>query len=101
MNTRTDLADKTVTVTTALPLFNQADTTVQYRIEGYWKDIAGTSWMFATGNPACLSYAMRAGLSGLPVDDDVLYGKTPDGLGHLVHVSEITEGNDDTSPDQP
>lgn len=87
--TTTDLAGKTVTVTTKLPLFNQQSTTVEYLVEGSWKELTGGSWMVANGNPACMSYAIRGGLSGLPIDDNVLYGHTPDGLGHLVHVSEI------------
>ncbi|WP_189059635.1 hypothetical protein [Longimycelium tulufanense] len=31
------------------------------------------------------------------IDDRVLYGHTPDGLGHLVHVSEITTTPPETS----
>ena len=44
--------------------------------------------MFATGNPACLKYALRAGADGLPVDDEVLYVKSG-GFGYLVHASEL------------
>jgi hypothetical protein len=40
------------------------------------------------GNAACIQYALRAGLSGLPKDDEVMYGKVAR-LGHLVHVDEI------------
>jgi hypothetical protein len=44
--------------------------------------------MDCDGNPACLIYALRSGLMGLPTDDEVLYGKV--GIfGHLVHISEI------------
>ena len=62
----------------------------EIRIEDYWMNVTGSSWMFQQGNPACLIYAMRAGFSNppLPTDDNVLYGKI-DGLGHLVHVTEI------------
>jgi len=37
-------------------------------------------------------YGMRCGLSEIPIpiDNEVLYGKI-DGLGHLVHISEIVE----------
>lgn len=61
-----------------------------FKVEDYWDKIAGESWMFCDGNPACLIYAMRSGLSDTPIptDDEVLYGKSM-GLGHLVHVSEI------------
>uniref|UniRef100_A0A6M3L8K2 Uncharacterized protein n=1 Tax=viral metagenome TaxID=1070528 RepID=A0A6M3L8K2_9ZZZZ len=60
-------------------------------IEDWWDKITGGSWMFAQGNPACLVYAMRTGFSNVPVptDDEVLYGHTKDGLGHLIHISEI------------
>ena len=63
------------------------------RIEDWWDRVYGDSWMFAKGNPACLVYAMRTGFSEVPIptDDEVLYGKTEDGLGHLIHTSEIKE----------
>ena len=59
-----------------------------YEVEDWWENVYGESWMFSNGNPAALSYAFRAGLQGLPADNDVLYGKI-DGLGFLVHVTEI------------
>ena len=62
-----------------------------FTVEDWWDIVSGGSWMYAQGNPACLVYAMRTGFSDTPVpnDDEVLYGKTPNGLGHLVHISEI------------
>jgi len=63
---------------------------VDFKVEDWWDRVTGGSWMDAQGNPACLVYAVRTGFSkSVPTDDEVLYGKTPDGLGHLVHVSEI------------
>lgn len=59
-------------------------------IEDYWHNVTGSSWMSATGNPAALQYAFRSGISGLPIDNEVLYGKVG-GLGFLVHVSELAE----------
>lgn len=59
-------------------------------VEDYWINLGQGSWMFAQGNPACMKYAIRSGLSGLPTDDKVLYGKV-DGMGHLVHESEISK----------
>jgi len=61
-----------------------------YRVEDWWENVSGSSWMFAQGNPACLSFAMRVGLQDfqVPIDDEVLYGKI-DGFGNLVHISEI------------
>ena len=60
-------------------------------IEDWWDKVSGQSWMFCQGNPACLIYAMRTGFSEkpIPTDDEVLYGKK-DGLGHLIHISEIS-----------
>lgn len=62
----------------------------EYVVEGYWDDpnIGGKSWMWSNGNIACMNYGMRSGLKGLPVDDEVLYGKIG-AFGYLVHVSEI------------
>jgi len=50
----------------------------------------GKSWMHADGNWAALHYAQRSGLTGLPIDNEVVYGKI-DSLGHVVHVSELGE----------
>jgi hypothetical protein len=58
-----------------------------FRVEDWWVNVAGVSWMDAVGNPAALRYATRAA-GRTPIDDEVLYGKV-DGLGYLVHVSEI------------
>lgn len=62
-----------------------------FRVEDYWDRVNGRSWMFSDGNPAAMHYALRSGLSGgaIPCDDEVVYGKTEDGLGHLVHVCEL------------
>ena len=78
------LAGQTVTIRAdAVDLGGQ-----KYRVEDWWQNIHGASWMFAEGNPAAIRYAIRAAQGGLPTDDEVLYGKV-DGLGYLVHVSEI------------
>lgn len=61
---------------------------LEYVVEGYWDEITGKSWMWSDGNIAAMNYGMRSGLKGLPVDDEVLYGKIG-ALGYLVHVSEI------------
>ena len=60
------------------------------RVEDYWDRVTGGSWMFADGNPAAIAFAVRSAVAGLPTDDDVVYGKV-DGLGHIVHVSELGE----------
>lgn len=63
----------------------------QYRVEDWWdhQSVYGGSWMDATGNPAALKYAARSGVSGIPCDDEVVYGHWANGIGDLVHVSEI------------
>lgn len=58
----------------------------EYRVEDWWLNVAGESWT-SSMTPAAFGYAARSAGS-TPLDDDVLYGKI-DGLGHLVHVSEI------------
>jgi len=61
---------------------------VEYDIEDWWDRVSGSSWMFASGNIACMNYAMRSGLSKLPIDNEVLYGKIGC-FGYLIHISEI------------
>ena len=57
-------------------------------IEGLWIEMTGTSWMYSNGNWAAMHYGMRSAANGLPLDDDVYYGKIGR-FGHLVHSSEI------------
>lgn len=57
-----------------------------FEIEDYWENVAGKSWMVSEGNPACLIYAMRS--VGLPIDNEVIYGKI-NGFGYLIHESEL------------
>lgn len=59
-----------------------------FQVEDYWDRLTGGSWLYANGNPACLDYAVRLACSGLPLDDEVVYGKVR-GLGYLVHVTEL------------
>jgi hypothetical protein len=59
-----------------------------FRIEDWWDKLTGGSWMDAKGNPAALVYALRIGLSGLPLDNEVIYGHIG-AHGHLAHVSEF------------
>ena len=60
-----------------------------FRIEDYWDRVSGRSWGDSVGNIACINYATRMGLAGGPSDDEVVYGKI-NGLGYLVHVSELS-----------
>lgn len=62
----------------------------QIRVEDYWDRVAGQSWGLCSGNPAALKYAIRSAQASIRIDDEVVYGKV-DGLGHIVHVSELGE----------
>lgn len=82
------LAGKTVTLNDTTRKAPDVEPGMEYRIEDYWDRVAGMSWMHAEGNPAAIKYAMRSGFGGLPVDDEVVYGKIGP-FGHLIHVSEL------------
>lgn len=70
------------------PVQGQVVPGAHYRVEGNWKEMTGKSWMDSDGNFAAMHYALRAGQTGLPWDDNVVYGKIGS-LGHLVHVNEL------------
>jgi hypothetical protein len=79
-----ELAGKTVRV-----VFKNNPLDSQFFTVEDWVDrVMGRSWGDCDGNPACLTYAFRAGLADIPPDDEVLYGKV-NGLGTIVHVSEL------------
>lgn len=63
-----------------------------YRIEDWWQNVSGKSWMLGlcNDNPACLIYSMRVVVAGLPYNDEVVYGKIGS-YGHLIHISELGE----------
>lgn len=62
----------------------------EFHLEDWWDRVAGKSWMFCDGNPACLIYAMRSAFASpkIPTDNEVVYGKVG-WAGHLIHVSEL------------
>jgi len=83
MREKSNLAGTTVTIKSGT--YKDAE----YRVEDWWQNVAGKSWMFCDGNPACLKYAMRIGLKDpVPTDNEVLYGKIG-GLGELIHLTEL------------
>lgn len=87
------LAGKTIKIHLSAPHFQLEGMEHEYTVEDWWDKLTGKSWMLSDGNPAALVYAMRTGLDpkrSIPTDDEVVYGKI-DGLGHLVHVSELRE----------
>lgn len=61
----------------------------EFYVEDAVKNVMGRSWMDAMGNPAAMVYAMRVPENSLPVDDDVFYGKLPNGMGAIVHSLEL------------
>jgi hypothetical protein len=77
--------------TVTLPAGVLADAPTEYCIEDWWDRVSGSSWQHAVGNPAALVYALRSSAKGLPLDDEVVYGKAGP-FGHLVHVSELADG---------
>ena len=90
MRTQHPLAGKTVRLKLATADQDNLDGS-EYRLEDWWANVSGGSWMEANGNPAAIKYAFRIGFAtNPPADDEVVYGKV--GLyGHLIHVSEIGE----------
>ena len=62
-----------------------------FKVEDWWDRVSGRSWTKCPGNIAAKVYFLRTVHHGLPLDEEVLYGHTEDGYGHLVHVSEIEE----------
>lgn len=87
--TQSPLAGKTVKIKADVKYIGGEE----YHVEDYWQNVAGKSWMHCDGNPACIDYAARSATVGLPLDNDVLYGKIG-AFGKLVHVSEV----DDSEP---
>jgi hypothetical protein len=69
---------------------------VDYRVEDWWDRVHGRRWISSAGYPGTAIYAVRVVLRRLPIDDEVLYGEI-DGVGHIVHVSEIQETGPMTS----
>lgn len=65
--------------------------THRFRIED-WADrlFGGSVWM-ANNNFAAINYAIRSVPAGFPFDDEIVYGHLENGLGVLVHISELPE----------
>lgn len=88
-----ELARQIVSVTLKTPVVIGNDAGIEkiarYRVDDWWDKLTGMSWQDSNGNPAAMSYAMRAAVS-MPWDDDVIYGTNLDSnMGHLVHISEL------------
>lgn len=59
-----------------------------FTVEDWWQNVYGVSWMHSDGNPAAMQYGIRVATEGLPIDDEVLYGKVG-AFGFLYHVTEL------------
>jgi len=89
--TQSKLAGRAVTLKKDVKHFQQPHFGgSEYNVEDYWDRVSDKSWMFSDGNIAAMVYGIRTGMSNLPIDDEVLYGKVGS-FGHLVHISEIEE----------
>ncbi|MFI1165568.1 hypothetical protein ACH4UM_18625 [Streptomyces sp. NPDC020801] len=84
------LAGQTITITANLHGSGPGEH--EFTIEDWNDRLFGRSWMDMQGHPASMIYAVRSAVDGLPLDNEVVYGTTGGGLGHLVHVSEIQGG---------
>lgn len=57
-------------------------------VDWYERTGGGIPWRFAEDDPRTENYRIRSGLGGLPDDNDVLFARV-DGMGQLIHVTEI------------
>jgi hypothetical protein len=57
-------------------------------------------WRDNPGDPRAQGYTVRHGLGGLPDDDEVLFARV-DGMGQLIHLSEIVGAPVGPAPGQP
>jgi hypothetical protein len=62
-----------------------------FRIEDWWDRIQGERWSESTHRLAIDYTARIQGLSDIPRDDNVLYGRFDDGEEALIHVIEVDE----------
>lgn len=79
-------AGETVKIKKEVPGFGGAD----FRVEDYYENVNGASWMDDIWVPAVRIYARRIGCQGfrVPIDNEVVYGKIG-AFGYLFHVSEL------------
>ena len=67
---------------------------VDFIVEDWWDRVVGGSWRAFPENahvsPVIVAYVDRIfpRATGIPFDDEVICGKI-DGLGHLVHATEL------------
>lgn len=76
----------------------------EYRVEDWWDRLGQGSWGECRGNPACMEYGLRSGMetgaklaagqitkeqAASYADNEVVYGHLANGLGKLIHVSQL------------
>ncbi|WP_066373926.1 hypothetical protein [Herbidospora mongoliensis] len=73
-------------------------TGTEFEVEDWWDHLAGESWQDSF-NPVAIAYQARAATSGLPEDNEVIYGKV-NHQGLLIHESEINWQRGATDPSE-
>ena len=64
-------------------------TGTEFSVQDWWDVLGSGCWQDNLNNFACIKYASRVlASSSIPRDDEVVYGKV-NGMGHLMHVSEL------------
>lgn len=60
------------------------------RVEDYWDRVMGGEfWTTPLQTPAAVKYMLHAEAANTRFSEDIVYGKTKDGMGFAVHVSEL------------
>lgn len=72
------------------PIQGEVVPEVEFRLEDWADRVMGQPVWSMKGNPAAMHYQFRAGVNGLPPDNECVYGKIGP-LGHIVHISELGE----------
>lgn len=95
------LAGKTITVKLKGAPHQRLTDGVQMEVEDWWSiahednELGSLPALLSSRSPAAINYIVRAQVAGIPLDDDVIYGKVfdgqPLGLGYIIHSSEIGE----------
>lgn len=92
------LAGKTITVKLRGAPHQRLHDGVELIVEDWWSiaheenELGFLPRLLSSRSPAAINYIVRAEIAGIPLDDDVIYGKVfegPLGLGYIIHSSEI------------
>ena len=61
---------------------------VYFQLGDWWDSFGYGPWIENMHNPVCVNYGLMVVAANLPRDDEVVFG-TIDGLGYMVHESEL------------